>query len=115
MFLPLTHWDLLLAFRAFLSWNRGSFWRLLLVFSPPLVVPFDLHIWIESSTNENIMRHLRCLKLVGLIWNLSHRHVNELLILLYAHHNHPLLLLLTHAGLLGLLLFLDHLHLLIII
>jgi hypothetical protein len=49
------------------------------------------------------------------MWNLSHRHVDELLILLYAHLYHPLLLLLAHTGLLGFLLFLYHLHLLIVI
>jgi hypothetical protein len=49
------------------------------------------------------------------MWHLSHRHVAELLILLYSHLYHPLLLLLAHAGLLGFLLLLDHLHLLIIV
>ena len=112
MFLPLTHRDLLLALRALLSGNRGSCWGLL--FFTPLVVPLDLHLWIESSTNENIMSHLRCLYL-RLMWHLSHRHVAELLILLYSHLYHPLLLLLAHAGLLGFLLLLDHLHLLIIV
>ena len=60
------------------------------------------------------MRHLRCLYL-RLTWDLSHRHVDELLILLYPHLYHPLLLLLAPASLLCFLLLLNHLHLLIVV